>query len=114
MVAAALRYPVRRSRRMPPRPMRGLGDVDPPEMSISSRRVALGAPAVVLALALLAAGCRGCGVARRDERRMPIVLITLDALRADAVGAFGGPRRLTPALDRLAAEATWAGPAISP
>jgi hypothetical protein len=44
----------------------------------------------------------------------PIVLITIDALRADTVGAFGGPARVMPALSGLAKEATWAGRAISP
>ena len=38
--------------------------------------------------------CRGCN----------ILLITIDTLRADRVGAFGGPPGLTPTLDRLAAE----------
>src|SRR5258707_2435857 len=38
--------------------------------------------------------CRGCNV----------LLITIDTLRVDRVGAFGGPPGLTPNLDRLAAE----------
>jgi hypothetical protein len=38
--------------------------------------------------------CRDCNV----------LLITIDTLRADRVGAFGGPASLTPALDRLASE----------
>ena len=38
--------------------------------------------------------CRGCNV----------LLITIDTLRSDRVGAFGGPANLTPTLDRLAAE----------
>jgi arylsulfatase A-like enzyme/Tfp pilus assembly protein PilF len=43
----------------------------------------------------LAAGvCTGCNV----------LLITIDTLRLDRVGAFGGTRALTPALDSLAAE----------
>ena len=43
----------------------------------------------------LASGvCRGCNV----------LLITIDTLRADRVGAFGGPAGLTPSLDRLASE----------
>src|SRR5436190_1121648 len=37
--------------------------------------------------------CEGCNV----------LLITIDTLRADRVGAFGGPSELTPTLDRLAA-----------
>ncbi len=39
----------------------------------------------------------------------PIVLITIDALRADVIGA-----KLTPNLEKLAAESAWAGRAISP
>jgi hypothetical protein len=70
----------------------------------------------VLALgALVFFGVSGC---RREPavpvHRGPIVLITIDALRADAVGALGGPRRVMPALSRLAREATWAGRAVSP
>src|SRR6476661_7547322 len=38
--------------------------------------------------------CRGCNV----------LLVTIDTLRVDRVGAFGGRRGLTPTLDRLAAE----------
>ncbi len=38
--------------------------------------------------------CRGCNV----------LLITIDTLRLDRVGAFGGTRNLTPTLDRLARE----------
>jgi arylsulfatase A-like enzyme/Flp pilus assembly protein TadD len=33
-----------------------------------------------------------------------VLLITIDTLRSDRVGAFGGPRELTPTLDRLAAD----------
>src|SRR5438552_11143144 len=36
--------------------------------------------------------CAGCNV----------LLITIDTLRSDRVGAFGGPPGLTPSLDRLA------------
>src|SRR6188474_3266752 len=42
-----------------------------------------------------------------------IVVITLEGLRPDALGAFGGPPRLAPALDRFAAEADWAGVAVA-
>jgi arylsulfatase A-like enzyme len=31
-----------------------------------------------------------------------VLLITIDTLRADRVGAFGGTKPLTPTLDRLA------------
>lgn len=49
----------------------------------------------------------------------PIVLVTFDALRADVVGALGGPTGptgstgLTPNLDALAAEADWVGRGIA-
>ena len=45
--------------------------------------------------------------------RGPIVLITLDALRADTLGALGGPEALTPHLDAAAAEAHWSGRAVA-
>src|SRR5438105_6700433 len=46
------------------------------------------------ARALQSGACRGCN----------LLLVTIDTLRADRVGAFGGPAGLTPNLDRLAAE----------
>ncbi len=46
-----------------------------------------------------ASTARGLELADRD-----IFLITIDALRADHVGAYGYPRRTTPELDRLARE----------
>lgn len=69
--------------------------------------------AVLALLGGLAAGC-----SHREEappaHQGPIVLITIDALRADAVGALGGPPRVMPALSALARQATWAGRAVSP
>ena len=58
----------------------------------------------VLAVATLAAGCSEAPPVHRG----PIVLITIDALRADLVGSG-----LMPHLDRLAADADWAGTAIA-
>ncbi|HEV8579575.1 MAG TPA: sulfatase [Thermoanaerobaculia bacterium] len=46
--------------------------------------------------------------------RGPIVLITIDALRADVVGALGGQRKIMPTLSGLARRADWAGRAVSP
>ena len=43
----------------------------------------------------------------------PIVLITLDSLRADAVEGLGGEPGLTPRMDELIREADWAGSAIA-
>ena len=37
-------------------------------------------------------------------RDFNVLLVTIDTLRSDRVGAFGGPANLTPTLDRLAAE----------
>jgi len=68
-------------------------------------------------LALAAGGCHRESAApepRVAAHHGPIVFITLDALRADAVGAFGGPPKLTPHLDDLAREASWAGAAVAP
>src|SRR5881397_388565 len=59
--------------------------------------------AVAAAAALFA--CRG-GAVQVDLHPIPhqnILLITIDTLRADALGCYGGPAA-TPALDRLAAE----------
>jgi len=44
--------------------------------------------------ALAGSSCRGCN----------LLLVTIDTLRADRVGAFGSTRGLTPRLDRLGAE----------
>src|SRR5438477_3130041 len=43
---------------------------------------------------ILSGVCSGCNV----------LLVTIDTLRSDRVGAFGGPANLTPTLDRLAGE----------
>jgi hypothetical protein len=59
-------------------------------------------------LFLLAACSRG-----PTPHRGPIVLITFDSLRADAVERLGGEPGLTPHLDELIREADWAGPAIA-
>ena len=65
----------------------------------------------LLALFALALGCRE---EAPPAHQGPIVLITIDALRADVVGALGGSPRAMPALNGLAAEATWAGRSIAP
>jgi arylsulfatase A-like enzyme len=63
----------------------------------------------------LAGACRPAPepAPRLDPHRGPILWITIDALRADVVGALGGEPGLTPYLDALAAEADWAEPAVS-
>jgi phosphoglycerol transferase MdoB-like AlkP superfamily enzyme len=46
---------------------------------------------------------RGPGKARR----MHVVLVTIESLGAEFLGAYGNPRGLTPNLDRLARESLW-------
>jgi len=64
-----------------------------------------GPPALLLPTALsIALSGAGCAVEARDTRP-PMVVISLDTLRADRLGAYGGPEGLTPNLDRFAEEA---------
>ena len=46
----------------------------------------------------------GLGGCRREARPENLILITLDTLRADHVGAYGAKRARTPAIDALARE----------
>jgi len=64
--------------------------------------------AFFLAFALVLA-CRGEDEPAPPAHQGPIVLITIDALRADVPSP-----KLTPNLGKLAAEATWAGSGVSP
>jgi arylsulfatase len=58
-------------------------------------------PATCLAaLALAIAACRG------ERTPQSLVLITIDTLRADRLGAYGWPRGTSPAIDALARDAT--------
>ncbi|HEX5758940.1 MAG TPA: sulfatase-like hydrolase/transferase, partial [Thermoanaerobaculia bacterium] len=68
--------------------------------------------ALLLAAALAAAACAAPATVP-PAHDGPIVLVTFDALRADVVGALGGPPGLTPHLDRLAARSDWAGRGIA-
>jgi arylsulfatase A-like enzyme len=68
-------------------------------------------PAAALALALLAAGCAGKAAPGPDALPLPratrgYILISIDTLRADHVGAYGYPRPTTPFLDSLARRGT--------
>ncbi len=80
-----------------------------------ARRRVLPAPpplAALLGAALLASGtaCRSRSPAPAfAPHRGPVLLITVDALRADAVGP-----RLMPNLHRFAEDADWAGTAVAP
>src|SRR5262245_45359467 len=68
---------------------------------------------------LLAVSCVACGrtgppaAADRSPSRQPIVLITIDTLRADRLGSYGSARGLTPSLDAFAREATRFTAAVS-
>src|SRR5690349_17706093 len=60
-------------------------------------------------LAAAALGCRAQAPAPARAAASPppaILLVTIDTLRADRVGAYGSTLNLTPALDRFAAGAT--------
>ncbi len=60
--------------------------------------------AVFLAGALCAAGCSSPGGALvRAGDRPHIILITVESLRTDRLGCYGGASNLTPEIDRLAA-----------
>jgi len=63
-----------------------------------SRRRTL-APLLLAIAALGAPGCR-----EEPEARPNVLLITVDTLRPDHLGAYGNPRVRTPNIDRLAAE----------
>jgi len=57
-------------------------------------------PAVLLA-------CAACaGDAPKPEKRLNVLLITIDTLRANRVGGYGGPAVPTPNIDRLARRGT--------
>ena len=64
-------------------------------------------PSRALLSPLLFMALIGCEEATTERTQQPsFVLISLDTLRADRVGAFGGPEGRTPNLDRLA-EQSW-------
>src|SRR5260370_33090940 len=59
----------------------------------------------IAAVGLISAACRGRSEARAISSPPPdIVLITVDTLRADALGYAGNSRVATPNIDRLARE----------
>jgi arylsulfatase A-like enzyme len=69
---------------------------DPVQFRIRFHLVAI---AAIVALVLTAAGCRG-GAGSRPN----LILISIDTLRADHLGAYGYERQTSPVLDRLADE----------
>ena len=62
---------------------------------------------------MTAAGPAGAGESRPLGSVDRVVLVTIDTLRADHVGAYGGPVA-TPHLDRLAAEGALVEQAVTP
>lgn len=57
-----------------------------------------------IVLAAFAAACAPDCTPPAGETRPSVILVTVDTLRADHLGAYGGKAARTPALDRLAAE----------
>ena len=48
-----------------------------------------------------------CGDSENSSARKPdVVIVLVDALRADALGCYGWPRPTSPNIDRFAAEGT--------
>lgn len=76
--------------------------------TVSAAGGLLGAAAVVAALGFLPACRRGPPPHARH-----VVLVTVDTLRADRVGVYGGPAGLTPELDRIAHTGAMADHAMS-
>jgi arylsulfatase A-like enzyme/Flp pilus assembly protein TadD len=62
----------------------------------------LASPLSLLALAMALLACQAGE--RATFRDAPVVLVSIDTLRADRLTAYGGKRVATPAFDRLAAE----------
>jgi arylsulfatase A-like enzyme/Tfp pilus assembly protein PilF len=75
---------------------------------VSAHRVSI----LVLALAVLF-GCNRIAATQSGASVPNLLLVTIDTLRADHVGAYGHPHARTPVLDRLAAEGTRFATAIS-
>lgn len=65
----------------------------------------MSSPRPVPAAVLLSFGLGACAPAPAPAGPTPIVLVSLDTLRADRLGAYGNPDGLTPNLDRFASEA---------
>ncbi len=61
---------------------------------------------VVFAGAILLAGGGGCGKEAVRPEPVNVLLVSIDSLRADHVGAYGYERETTPQIDRLASEGT--------
>jgi arylsulfatase A-like enzyme/Tfp pilus assembly protein PilF len=73
------------------------------------------AAALVPYLIVSCAACRAAPspAARQPLSRPPVILITIDTLRADRLGSYGSSRGLTPSLDAFAREAARFTAAVS-
>ena len=65
-----------------------------------------------MSLVRSALGAQGDGTERRvtsprPERRLNVVLVSVESLGAEFLGRYGNPKGLTPNLDRLAGESLW-------
>jgi choline-sulfatase len=73
---------------------------------VAVRALTIGCTAVLAALAAASlAACRSQPAAKTspaDIAGRPIILVTIDTLRADRLGAYGSAKGLTPTLDRFA------------
>ena len=105
-VPRALHPPMGRSRRRPRSPATARDTTEPPAPPRPFHRgpllaaVSLGAASLVMAASLHARR------AAHEVARQPgldVLLVTIDTLRADALGAYGATTGATPHLDRLAA-----------
>lgn len=65
-------------------------------------------------LAVVLGATAGCAPPAPPAHDGPIVLITLDSLRADVIGGLGGDPALAPRLTALLAEADWGGRGVAP
>jgi choline-sulfatase len=74
----------------------------------AARALAPASAAVLVALAGATFACRGApppAASTPAAGGRPIILVTVDTLRIDRVGAYGSSRGLTPAIDRFARDA---------
>jgi hypothetical protein len=79
------------------------------EMTMHRRRATVSIALPFLLIAALATGCERGSVERQGvgstlSDRPNVLLITIESLRPDHVGCYGGLRATTPALDALSAE----------
>lgn len=61
-------------------------------------------PLALIGMGLLASAC-GSGASGRDDVPPPVILISLDTVRADCLGVYGGPGGASPVLDGFAQRA---------